>query len=179
MNRVNLVGRITRDPELRRSANGNAYVFFTVAVNRIMPNAQGERVADFINCVVFNKAAENLANFIRKGALLGIEGRLQTRSVQGQDGVNRTVMEVVCDNVSFLESKSQRDNNSQAYNDAPSQGNLNQDQQQGNYNQNNQNRSNNYNGYNNGYNPNNNNQQQNNQNNQVNSNDIIDDDFPF
>lgn len=108
MNRVFVVGRITRDPELRNSANGHPYVYFSVAVNRL-PLPSGERIADFINCVAWNRQAENLARFIRKGGLIGIEGKLQTRSGQNQDGTNRTVMEVVCDSITFLESKNTND----------------------------------------------------------------------
>ena len=105
MNRVMLVGRITRDPELRTSPNGVSFTSFSIAVNRQFANAQGERVADFINCVAFNKQAENLARFIRKGGLIGVEGKLQTRTYQAQDGSNRTAVEVICDAITFLESK--------------------------------------------------------------------------
>lgn len=114
MNRVVLVGRITRDPELKTSPNGVSFVSFSVAVNRQVPNAQGERVADFINCVAFNKQAENLARFIRKGGLIGVEGKLQSRTYQAQDGQNRYVVEVVCDSVTFLESRNSQSN---SYND--------------------------------------------------------------
>ena len=117
MNRVMLVGRITRDPELRRSPNGVAFTTFTIAVNRQLPNAQGERVADFINCVAFNKQAENLARFIRKGGLIGVEGKLQTRTYQAQDGSNRTAVEVICDAITFLESKGGNQQQSSGYND--------------------------------------------------------------
>lgn len=106
MNRVMLVGRITRDPELRTSPSGVSFTAFSIAVNRQFANAQGERVADFINCVAFNKQAENLARFIRKGGLIGVEGKLQTRTYQAQDGSNRTAVEVICDVITFLESRS-------------------------------------------------------------------------
>lgn len=106
MNRVMLVGRITRDPELRTSPSGVAFTAFSIAVNRQFANAQGERVADFINCVAFNKQAENLARFIKKGGLIGVEGKLQTRTYQAQDGSNRTATEVICDAITFLESRS-------------------------------------------------------------------------
>ncbi len=108
MNKVFLVGRITRDLELRQTASGHPYVFFTVAVNRL-PLPNGERVADFISCVAWNRQAENLSRFIRKGGLVGIDGKLQTRTVQNPDGSSRTVMEVVCDNVTFLEPRSNND----------------------------------------------------------------------
>lgn len=118
MNRVMLVGRITRDPELRTSPNGVSFTSFSIAVNRQFANAQGERVADFINCVAFNKQAENLARFIRKGGLIGVEGKLQTRTYQAQDGSNRTATEVICDAVTFLESRNSNGNQqNNGYND--------------------------------------------------------------
>ena len=116
MNRVVLVGRITRDPELRTSPSGVSFVAFSIAVNRTNVNANGEREADFINCVAFNKLAENLARFIKKGGQIGVEGKLQTRRYQAQDGTNRTATEVICDAVHFLEPRnSQPQQNS--YND--------------------------------------------------------------
>lgn len=111
-----LVGRITRDPELRTSPNGVSFTSFSIAVNRQFANAQGERVADFINCVAFNKQAENLARYIRKGGLIGVEGKLQTRTYQAQDGSNRTATEVICDAVTFLESRN-TNQQSGGYND--------------------------------------------------------------
>lgn len=105
MNRVTLVGRITKDPELRTSPNNVPFVTFTIAVNRVQFNNNGEREADFINCVAFNKQAENLARFIKKGTLLGVEGKLQTRRYQATDGSNRTATEVICDMVHFLENR--------------------------------------------------------------------------
>lgn len=103
-----LVGRLTRDPELRRTASDIPYVLFTVAVNRTYANRSGERQADFINCVVWRTQAENLARYQRKGNLVGIEGSLQTRSYDDANGVRRNVTEVVCDNIQFLEPKSAR-----------------------------------------------------------------------
>ena len=105
MNKVILMGRLTRDPELRTSGNGNSFVNFTIAVNRTFASSNGEREADFINCIAFNKQAENLNRYIRKGGLVGIDGRLQTRSYTAQDNTKRNVMEVICDSVSFLEPK--------------------------------------------------------------------------
>lgn len=105
MNRVTLVGRITRDPELRTSPNNVSFVAFTIAINRVGNNANGEREADFINCVAFQKQAENLARFIKKGSLIGVEGKLQTRRFQAGDGSNRVATEVICDMVHFLESR--------------------------------------------------------------------------
>jgi single-strand DNA-binding protein len=106
MNRVVLVGRITKDPELKNIPNSNtSVVSFTIAVNRQFTSKSGEKEADFINCEVFNKAAENLSRYIRKGGLLGVEGRIQTRNYQANDGSTRYVTEVICDNVQFLEPK--------------------------------------------------------------------------
>jgi len=105
LNRVVLVGRLTRDPDLRYTASGVAVANFTVACNRPFSKQQGEREADFINCVVWRKPAENLANFMSKGSLIGVDGRIQTRSYDGQDGKRVYVTEVVADSVQFLESK--------------------------------------------------------------------------
>ena len=105
MNRVVLVGRLTKDPELRTSGTGNSFVNFSIAVNRNYTSNNGEREVDFINCIAFNKQAENLSRYIRKGGLVGIEGRLQTRSYTAQDNTKRTIMEVICDMVNFLEPK--------------------------------------------------------------------------
>src|SRR5690625_4876638 len=105
MNRAVLVGRLTRDPDLRYTPNGVAVANFTLAVNRPFTNQQGNRDADFINCVVWRRQAENLANYMRKGSQIGVDGRLQSRSYEGQDGKTVFVTEVVADNVQFLESK--------------------------------------------------------------------------
>lgn len=110
LNRVVLVGRMVRDPELRRTGNGTAVTSFTIAMNRNFASQNGERQADFIPCVVWNKAAENTARYCSKGSLVGVEGRLQSRSYQDNNGNNRTVIEVVCDSVQFLETKSQSSN---------------------------------------------------------------------
>ena len=104
MNRTILVGRLTADPELRTTPNGIATTRITVAVNR-MPNANGERVADFINVVVWRRQAENVAKFCTKGSLVGVEGRIQSRSYDAQDGTRRYVTEVQADNVTFLGSR--------------------------------------------------------------------------
>ncbi|MGL4972986.1 MAG: single-stranded DNA-binding protein [Culicoidibacterales bacterium] len=108
INRATLVGRITKDPELRYTSNNVASVSFTIAVNRTFTNQAGEREADFVPCIAWRKQAENLANFVRKGALIGIDGRLQTRTYDAQDGSKRFVMEVVADSVQFLESRGSR-----------------------------------------------------------------------
>lgn len=105
LNRVVLVGRLTRDPDLRYTPNGVAVANFNIAVNRPFSNQQGEREADFINGVVWRRQAENLANFMKKGSLIGVDGRLQTRTYEGQDGKTVYVTEVVADSIQFLESK--------------------------------------------------------------------------
>jgi single-strand DNA-binding protein len=106
MNRVVLVGRLTKDPELRITPSGVPVASFTLAVNRTFTNAQGEREADFINCVIWRKPAENVANFLKKGSLAGVDGRLQTRSYDGQDGKRVYVTEVLAESVQFLEPRS-------------------------------------------------------------------------
>jgi single-strand DNA-binding protein len=109
INKTILVGRITKDPEVKTTQTNIAVCSFTLAVNRQFTDASGERQADFINCVAWRKTAELLGNYIKKGALLGIEGRIQTRQYDAEDGTTRYVTEVVCDSVQFLESKSDRD----------------------------------------------------------------------
>lgn len=110
MNRTILVGRLTADPELRTTPNGIATTRITVAVNR-MPNANGERIADFINVVVWRRQAENVTKFCTKGSLVGIEGRIQSRSYDAQDGTRRYVTEVIADNITFLGSRNSSSNN--------------------------------------------------------------------
>jgi len=105
INRVVLVGRLAKDPEVRFTPNGIASCRFTVAVNRTFQNQQGEREADFINCVAWRKQAENLANFQKKGNLIGLEGRIQTGSYEGQDGKRVYTTDVVADSIQFLEHK--------------------------------------------------------------------------
>lgn len=105
MNRVVLVGRLTKDPDLRYTPNGVPCATFTLAVNRPFAGQSGEREADFINCVVWRKAAENVSNFLKKGSLAGVDGRIQTRNYEGQDGKRVYVTEVVAESVQFLEPK--------------------------------------------------------------------------
>lgn len=109
INRVVLVGRLTRDPELKYTQSGIAVVRFTLAVNRTFKNANGEQEADFINCVAWRKQAENTANFLKKGSLAGIDGRIQTSSFDGKDGNRVFMTEVVADSVQFLEPRSAQD----------------------------------------------------------------------
>lgn len=105
MNRVVLVGRLTKDPDLRYTPNGVPVASFTLAVNRTFSNQQGEREADFINCVVWRRPAENVANFLKKGSMAGVDGRIQTRNYEGQDGRRVYVTEVVAESVQFLEPR--------------------------------------------------------------------------
>lgn len=107
MNRVTLIGRLTKDPDLRFTPNGVAMCNFTLAVNRTFTNQQGEREADFINCIAWRKTAENTANYTKKGSLVGVDGRIQTRNYEGKDGRKVYVTEVVAETVQFLEPKKQ------------------------------------------------------------------------
>ncbi|HDJ3518659.1 TPA: single-stranded DNA-binding protein [Staphylococcus aureus] len=123
LNRTVLVGRLTKDPELRSTPNGVNVGTFTLAVNRTFTNAQGEREADFINVVVFKKQAENVKNYLSKGSLAGVDGRLQTRSYDNKDGKRVFVTEVVADNVQFLEPKNSNQQNNQQHNEQTQTGN--------------------------------------------------------
>ena len=105
INRTVLVGRLTRDPDLRITGNGTPVAQFTLAVNRQFTNAQGEREADFVNCVIWRKPAEALAQYTHKGSLIGVDGRIQTRTHDDNDGKKIYVTEVVADSFSFMESK--------------------------------------------------------------------------
>lgn len=105
INNVVLVGRLTKELDLRYTANGTAVASFTTAVNRQFTNQKGERDADFINCVIWRKSAENMASYTKKGSLVGLEGRLQTRSYDNQQGQRVYVTEVVVETFSLLESK--------------------------------------------------------------------------
>ena len=103
LNRIVLIGRLTRDPELRFTATGTAVANFTLAVDRQRPNSQGEREADFIRIIVWGKQGETCSNYLGKGRLVAVDGRLQVRTYQAQDGQNRTSAEVVAENVRFLD----------------------------------------------------------------------------
>ena len=109
MNKVVLIGRVTRDPELRYTASNIPSVRFTLAVNRPFENQNGEREADFINIVVWRKQAENVKKYVTKGSLIAVEGRIQTGSYE-KDGQRVYTTDVVADNVQFLESKAQSQN---------------------------------------------------------------------
>lgn len=113
LNRVVLVGRLTKDPELKCTQSGVAVCRFTLAVNRPFSNQEGDREADFINCVAWRKQAENTANFLKKGSLAGIDGRIQTSNFEGQDGKRVFMTEVITDSVQFLEPKNNRSDSPQ------------------------------------------------------------------
>ncbi|MCL6447232.1 MAG: single-stranded DNA-binding protein [Armatimonadetes bacterium] len=103
LNRVILIGRLAREPELRYTPNGTAVTRLVIAVDRPFTNRQGEREADFIDIVVWQKQAETCANYLGKGRLVAVEGRLQIRSYDDSQGIRRRVAEVVADNVRFLD----------------------------------------------------------------------------
>lgn len=109
LNNVVLVGRMTKDPELRYTPNNQAVATFSLAVNRNFKGQNGEREADFINCVIWRQQAENLANWAKKGALIGITGRIQTRSYENQQGQRVYVTEVVANDFQLLESRKDRE----------------------------------------------------------------------
>jgi len=110
INRVTLVGRLTKDVDLRYTQNGIAVANFSIAVQRNFKNQNGDYDADFINCVVWRKPAENLANYMKKGSQVGVDGRLQSRTYKDKDGKTVFVTEVVADSVQFLESRGKQQN---------------------------------------------------------------------
>lgn len=119
INNVTLVGRMTRDAELRHTSSNQPVATFNLAVNRNFKNSDGEREADFINCVIWGTKAENLTNWVKKGALIGITGRIQTRHYENQQGQRVYVTEVVADNFQTLEKRDNSANNDSLYNQAP------------------------------------------------------------
>lgn len=119
INRVVLVGRLTRDPDLRYTPSGVAVANFNIAVNRPFTNQEGNREADFINGVVWRKPAENLAKYMKKGNRIGVDGRVQTRNYEGEDGKTVYVTEVVADSIQFLESKGSSGGGGSAAGDSP------------------------------------------------------------
>lgn len=108
INNVVLIGRLAKDVELKYTPANQAVVTFTLAVNRTFKNANGEREADFINCVLWRQAAENFANWVKKGALIGITGRIQTRNYENQQGQRVYITEVIAENFQMLESRNQQ-----------------------------------------------------------------------
>ena len=123
MNKVFLIGRLTRDPELRYTGNNTAVASFGIAVNRNFTNQQGERDADFFNVTVWRKQAENVKNYLSKGSQVAIEGRLQSNTYDDANGQKRTSIDVVADNVEFIGSRNSSGNsnnmNSSASNAGP------------------------------------------------------------
>jgi single-strand DNA-binding protein len=105
LNRIILIGRLTRDPELRYVPSGHPVASFTLAVDRPFANQQGERDTDFIDIVAWRKLAEQASQHLSKGRLVAVEGRLQIRSYETQDGQKRRVAEVVADGIRFLDKK--------------------------------------------------------------------------
>lgn len=104
MNKFIGIGRLTRDPELRYTPEGTAVTSFTIAVDQPFTNQQGERKADFIDCIAWRKLGETVGNHLRKGRLVAVDGRLQIRSYEAQDGSRRRVAEIVANNVQFLDA---------------------------------------------------------------------------
>ena len=109
MNKVILIGRLTRDPELRYTSSNIPVATFSLAVDRTFTGQNGERETDFINIVVWRKQAENCKNYLNQGSQVAIDGRIQTRNYEDQNGQKRYVTEVVADNVQFLDTKAQRE----------------------------------------------------------------------
>ena len=132
INNVVLTGRLTKDIDLKYTQSGTAVGSFSVAVERKFKNAQGERETDFINCVIWRKSAENFAKFAGKGSLVGLEGNIQTRNYENNQGQRVYVTEVVVDNFSLLESKKDREQNNGGYQNNANNGGFNGGNQQGN-----------------------------------------------
>ena len=110
MNKAFLIGRLTRDPELRYSSSNAAIVNFSIAIDRQYTNTQGQRETDFINIVAFQKQAENIKKYVSKGSLVAVDGRIQTRNYEDKDGKRVYVTEVVADRVQFLDSRNAGNN---------------------------------------------------------------------
>lgn len=121
INNVTLIGRLTKDVELKYTPANQAVAQFTLAVNRAFKNANGERESDFINCVIWRKSAENFANFAKKGALIGITGRIQTRNYENQQGQRVYITEVIAENFQMLESRNQQQGQQQSQQQAKQQ----------------------------------------------------------
>ena len=116
MNKAILIGRLTRDPELRSTPAGRNVCQFSIAVNRTFTNANEDREADFINCVVWDKQAENLVKYQKKGNQIAVDGRIQTRNYEDKDGKRVYVTEILANNISFLDSKGSSAGNSNSFN---------------------------------------------------------------
>lgn len=110
INNVILIGRLVREPELRKSSSGNSIANFTIAVDNRMKSPDGERTASFIPCVAFSQTADNVVKFVSKGSQVAVQGSLSQRSYAKQDGAKVNVFEILCDNVQFLEPKKEDGN---------------------------------------------------------------------
>ena len=119
MNKAILIGRLTKDPELITTPTGRNVCQFSVAVSRNFTNANGEREADFINCVVWDKQAENLVKYQKKGNQIAVEGRIQTRNYDDKDGKKVYVTEILASNISFLDSKGTGATGNTSFNNLP------------------------------------------------------------
>ncbi|MEG0034126.1 MAG: single-stranded DNA-binding protein [Bacilli bacterium] len=115
INRVVLVGRLSRNPEKRTTANNNSVVSFSVAVDNMTKGADGQKTTSFIPCVAWNGLADNIAKYTKKGSLVGVEGRIVQRSYKNNSGVNVQVVEIIAENVQFLSPKSERTEDSSAF----------------------------------------------------------------
>ena len=111
MNKVLLVGRLTRDPEMRTTSTGMVVTRFSVAVNHNFTDRNGERGVDYINCSAFNRQAENIAKYCKKGSLVSVEGSIRTGSYDAPDGTKRYTTDVACSQVNFLSSKNDNSTN--------------------------------------------------------------------
>ncbi len=171
LNKVILIGRLTKDPEIRVTTSGISVGTFSLAVNRNFANARGEKETDFFNCVCYRKLAEIVGRYVKKGQLISVEGRIQNRSYDGQDGIKRYITEIICENVVFLESRNQQNDSGNKNYNSQQQPSFNTYQQQPKFNSNN---SNNNNQFNNNY-P----QQQDNYFDDNPNVDISEDDLPF
>ena len=120
MNKAILIGRLTRDPELRYTSSNRAVCQFSIAIDRPFTNqSTGQREADFINLVVWDKTAENVGKYMAKGRLIAVEGRIQTRNYDNNEGKKVYVTEVVASNIQFLESRNATTNNNNGFNSMP------------------------------------------------------------
>ena len=114
LNKAILVGRLTRDPELKSTTNGNSVLNFTVAITRKFKDANGERQSDFINCVAFRQTAEFISNYFKKGNMISVDGTIQTRTWDDNEGKRHYVTEVMVNDAGFVESKREMDNGASA-----------------------------------------------------------------
>lgn len=109
MNKVIIIGRTTRDIEFKTTQSGTSVVEFSVAVKRTFKNANGEYESDFFNCVAYNKTAEKVSNYVKKGDLIAVDGKLQTRNYTDREGKKVYVTEIIAENVEFLQGKKQEE----------------------------------------------------------------------